>query len=309
MQTERSHTHDWLSLVSMSGLLVSEPVLAEAFPEGPERVAPGDHRKFIREWERFRYAVDMGRADARDRWPRYVLEDLLDLDSQHWLRHPNIPETAVCDLVEYQQTLRPTAVLVGESGEAQLLLTVLPIEQSLDAKESQTGKWRASPFVKLDRLLRETKTQLGLVTNGHEFRLLCAPPGLTTAYISWTAETWSDEKATLGGFCTLLCAERFFGDEDSRLTGLVEESQQKQLVVTDQLGGQVRAALGMLLHALDEADQQAQGQLVGDAEADKLYEMCLIVMMRLVFKLYAEENFLLPHGEVLYDQAYGVTHL
>ncbi len=34
----KHNTHDWLSLVSMSGLVVSEPVLAEALPGGPERV-------------------------------------------------------------------------------------------------------------------------------------------------------------------------------------------------------------------------------------------------------------------------------
>jgi len=42
---------------------------------------------------------------------------------------------------------------------------------------------------------------------------------------------------------------------------------------------------------------------------EAVYEMALVFLMRLVFLLYGEENHLLPHGEVLYDNSYGVTHL
>ena len=36
--SKHSSPHDWLNLVQMSGLLVNDPVLATAFPDGSERM-------------------------------------------------------------------------------------------------------------------------------------------------------------------------------------------------------------------------------------------------------------------------------
>lgn len=309
MAKPSSSVHDWLTLVSTSGLVISEPVLAYAFPDGPEHVEPKPYRDFIREWERYQQGLSQQREDAQSRWLRFIVEELLGLTGEHWLRPPNLPETVSCQLVDYEQVLRPSWVLAGPAGEHELLLTIVPPTQGLDRKEDQSGKWRASPAVKLERLLRETKVQLGLLTNGREFRLILAPAGLSASHLSFEAGTWADEKATLDGFFTLLRQPRFFGPEAKRLSKLIAESQEKQLEVTDQLGDQVRAALEDFVRGLDQADRQAGGELLQGLAPDKLYEMSLIVMMRLVFMLYAEENYLLPHGEVLYDQGYGVTHL
>ncbi|MEN6547563.1 MAG: hypothetical protein ABFE07_16130 [Armatimonadia bacterium] len=310
MRQPTSRNHDWLSLVTASGLVVSEPVLASVFPDGPEHVEATAHRNFIREWERYQQGLSQQREDAQSlRWLRFVFEELLGLTSEHWLRPPNLPESVTCQLMDYEQVLRPSWVLTGTTGEHELLLSICPPSQGLDRKEDQSGKWRASPAVKLERLLRETKVQLGLLTNGREFRLILAPAGLSASHISFEAGTWADEKATLDGFFTLLRQDRFFGPESKRLSKLIAESQEKQLEVTDQLGDQVRAALEDFVRGLDQADRQAAGELLRGLESDKLYEMSLIVMMRLVFMFYGEENYLLPHGEVLYDQAYGVTHL
>lgn len=309
MAKPNASIHDWLTLVPGSGLVVSDPVLANAFPDGPEHVEPRANRDFIREWERYQQALNDQRPDAQSRWLRFVFEELLGVGSEHWLRPPNLPETVACELIEYEQTLRPSWVLTGPTGEHELLLSIVPPTQGLDRKEDASGRWRASPAVKLERLLRETKVPLGLLTNGHEFRLMLVPAGLSASHITWDAGTWADEKATLDGFFTLLRQARFLGPESKRLSKLIAESQEKQLEVTDQLGDQVRAALEDFVRGLDQADRQATGELLKGLESDKLYEMSLIVMMRLVFMLYGEENYLLPHGEVLYDQGYGVTHL
>nr|MBP8953924.1 N-6 DNA methylase [Armatimonadota bacterium] len=309
MRMTGSRNHDWLSLVTVSGLVVSDPVLAEAFPEGPEHIPPANHRAFIREWERYQQCLQEQRADAQPRWLRFIAEDLLGLSAEHWLRHPDLPESATCQLVEYKQVLRPSWVLLGPDGEHSLLVSIVPPGQSLDRKEDQSGKWRASPAVKLERLLRETRAQLGLLTNGREFRLMLVPPGLSASHMTFEAGTWADEKPTLDGFFTLMRRERFFGPEDKRLAKLIADSQEKQLQVTDQLGDQVRNALESFVRGLDQADRGTSGELLAEMPHDRIYEMALIVMMRLVFMLYGEENYLLPHGEVLYDQAYGVTHL
>lgn len=308
MRAADSRNHEWLSLVTTSGLVVSLPVLGAAFPEGPESVGERAQRKFELAWQRFNIGVEQDRADAPTRWLDFILDELLEAEG-HWLKHPRIPESATHALAEYQQVLRPQRVLVDEQGSSQLLVSIVPPAQSLDAKETATGTWRASPYVKHARLLRETDHKLGLVTNGWEFRLVASLPGINPAYLSWQAKDWADEKSTLNGFYTLLRAERFIGDEKQRLGTLVDDSQDKQLELTDQLGDQVRQALEVLLRGIDRCDLDSAGELLREMEHAEIYQMGLFFMMRLVFLLYAEENYLLPHGEVLYDQAYGVTHL
>ncbi|MBE7550036.1 MAG: hypothetical protein HS126_03020 [Anaerolineales bacterium] len=319
----RTHVHDWLSLVSLSGLLVSEPVLATAFPHGPERVEPRLLRRFPREWERFR--LNQG-ADPQERWLDFILHDLLGLglDPAHRLtKGQTLPPQTIIELREISQHLRPARVLVDKQGVPLLLIGIVPLEQGLDRIETASGRWRASPFTKFDRLLRESGVPLGLLTNGLDWRLIYAAPGLTTATLTWAAQTWADERLTLDAFYTLLRAERFRTTKDTKgtkgkegkeggevsLLNLIRESQNRQVDVADQLGEQVRAAVGLFVQALDAADRSSGGALLASLPLDQVYELSISLMMRLVFILYAEENGLLPHGEVLYDRGYGLTYL
>jgi hypothetical protein len=299
-----THTHDWLSLVSLSGLLVSEPVLATAFPRGPERVSPYNLRRFTRQWERFKLRRG---GDPLGRWVDFILYDLLGWERERLRRGRDLPPQALVDLLEVSQTLRPSRALLGADGAPALLLSLVPPAQDLDRPEVETGRWKASPFTKLDRLLRESGVPLGLLSNGAHWRLVYAAPGLSTAHVTWSARTWADERVTLDAFYTLLQAERFFAQP--RLLDLIHESQARQIDVADQLGQQVRAAVGVFVRALDGADRAAGGALLAGVPLEQVYEMALTLMMRLVFILYAEENGLLPHGEVLYDRSYGLTYL
>ena len=309
IEPTRKRSHNWFPLVSMSGLLVSEPVLETAFPEGLETVDPYHQRRIARLWDQFNIRNEKGVKDALGVWLNFVLEDVLCIGRDRWKKHASVPEACVKTLTEYNQDLRPNRVLVDEAGEAVLLVWVVTTGKGLDTRETETGKWRATPHTKLERLMRETRVPFGLLTDGKEFRVLYAPPGMTTAHITWTVNSWIDEKVTLDAFYTLLNAERFLGsDEGKRLTALAQESQRRQIDVADQLGQQVRSAVDVFVRAVDASHRACDCRLL-DNVGESLYEMSLTVMMRLIFLLYAEENGLLPHGEILYDQGYGVTHL
>jgi len=58
--------------------------------------------------------------------------------------------------------------------------------------------------------------------------------------------------------------------------------------------------VSLLVRELDRADADTEGRLLAGLSPEQIYEITLVVMMRLVFILYAEENLLLPHGIVLY---------
>ena len=295
--------------MELSGLVISEPVLHSAFPRGPEVPDEYLYRRFRREWEKFDIKKKSDEPRYQTQWLDFILEEFLEIEGDNWKKKNEVPMELKVQLLEFSQKLVPSRVLIDREGNPLLLVSIVPPTQSLKKPETKTGRWKASPLTKLDRLLRETKVPLGLLTNGIDFTLLYAAPGLTTASITWTAQSFVDEKSTLDSFYTLLNKERFFGPEEKRLLSLVQESQKRQTDVTDQLGEQVRQALDLFIRALDDVDRKEGGRLLSGMSEEEIYEMALIVMMRKVFLLYAEENLLLPHDEMLYDNAYGITHL
>ncbi|MBU1536841.1 restriction endonuclease, partial [Myxococcota bacterium] len=209
----------------------------------------------------------------------------------------------------YEQHLTPDWVLMNGTTPVLLVMLTAP-GQPLDRKESTEGRWRASPSVKLERLLHETGIPIGVIASGEEFRVMYAPSGLNSGKITWTSRLLLEEKATINALHTLLSPETLLVPPPAPgLKELCRLSQDRQVEVADQLGRQVRRGLDALIHAWDAADREARGALLGPMTDAQVYEMGLTVMMRMVFLLYAEERALLPHGEVLYDQAYGITFL
>jgi hypothetical protein len=301
--------HRWLSSVEITGVVLSEPVLADA---GNFRsLDKAEVAAFRKQREIWNLPKGMVEGNGQPAWINFILEDFLGLkDKEYWQVGASIPADKVVNLHEQQETLRPNRILLDE-GRAVMLVLEVPREQSLDKPWIQDkGRWKASPTTKIERLLRETVVELGLLTNGEAWRLVVASPSETTSWMTWTAQTWNDDPLTLAAFKDLLGESRFFaGPRDQVILELIKQSRQRQLDVADQLGNQVREALQILVHELDRVDAEVRGQyLVGYSEAE-VFESSVAFIMRLLFTLYAEENGLLPHGNVTYDRAYGVLHL
>lgn len=301
--------HRWLSSVEITGVVLSEPVLADA---GNFRsLDKAEVAAFRKQREIWNLPKGMVEGNGQPAWINFILEDFLGLkDKEYWQVGASIPVDKVVNLQEQQETLRPNRILLDEN-RAVLLVLEVPREQSLDKPWIQDkGRWKASPTTKIERLLRETGVELGLLTNGEAWRLVVASPSETTSWMTWTAQTWNDDPLTLAAFKDLLGESRFFaGPRDQVILELIKQSRQRQLDVADQLGNQVREALQILVHELDRVDSEVSGlYLVGYSEAE-VFESSVAFIMRLLFTLYAEENGLLPHGNVTYDRAYGVLHL
>jgi hypothetical protein len=212
------------------------------------------------------------------------------------------------------ETLRPDLAVVGPTGtdivgQAQLLVITYPVGQSLDRPVA--GKhWKATPATRMMELLHGTGVPLRLVTNGEHWMLVYAPRNETTGYASWYARFWMDEPITLRAFHSLLGVRRLPGvAADSTLAGMLAESTKDQQEVTDQLGRQVREAVEVLIHALDELDWESNRTLLKGVTETSLYDAALTVMMRLIFMFSAEERGLLHLGTPLYDENYAVSTL
>ncbi|MEE8586097.1 MAG: type IIL restriction-modification enzyme MmeI [Acidobacteriota bacterium] len=314
--------HDWLSLVRLSGLVISEPVLEEHFPQGIAPMEGADLKWFRRNVDRHRAARENCLALLRrgkdpqqsrqtiSRFVNYVLETFLDHPLEAWLKRGDIPDSCRKAVPSLQQELQPSRVLV-RNGKPSLLVDVVPPELLLDKRDPRRGRWKVTPSARLERLLRETGHPLGLVSNGQHWRLLFCPPRLSTGWIEWETDRLYQEPSALSAFRALLGQPllRPSQEEAPTLDALCRLSLERQQDEADQLGKQVRDGLEILLWELDEADRRSHGRLLQGLSDDSLYEMLLAVMMRLLFLLYAEERGLLPHGQMLYDQGYGITYL
>ncbi|EKD68646.1 MAG: hypothetical protein ACD_47C00502G0003 [uncultured bacterium] len=294
IENKNVHT-DWLVLVELGGLIISEPVLLERFPGGfkvsPEKV------KFIKNYyQKFELSDDDGASVI---FNDFIFERILGYELY---KTNNIPDYCACYLPEYVQDLKPHRV--AESGNERLLIYISRKDQNLKRNESIEGKWKASPLAKMQRLLNETKNHFGLVSNGEEFILVYRPDEGGICTLGFNARFMLDEPAVLAAFLGILDKECL-----SILLKLARESYQKQIEVTDTLGEQVRNSVDKFIRIFDRCDQESKYSLLAEFKPEKVYEMSISAVMKLIFLLYAEEHGLLPYGDMLYDNSYSVHTL
>ena len=221
------------------------------------------------------------------------------------------------ELPELGETLQPTAVIPVASGEgAQLLVQELPLLTPLDQKlTAGEHLWRASPQERFERLLRETGVEAGLLFNGSQLRLVVAPKGESSGYLTFPLADLAEVSGRLmfSGLDLLLGQSHVFLDPDGyRLSDVLKKSRSFQAVVSNALADQVLAALWDLLRGVQQADELSSRQdieLLGELperDAQQLYGGLITMLMRLVFLLYAEDEALMP-SDAVYEQNYKLS--
>jgi hypothetical protein len=196
-----------------------------------------------------------------------------------------------------------------------MLIQQVQASQDLDEPlEESDRRWHASPHARFERLLRETQLPAGLLTNGRNLRLVYAPRGETSGYLTFNVQ----EMMTVAGrpifaaFHMLLNSDRLFNlEKKQRLPSILVESRKYQNTVSTQLAQQVMAALYEFLRGFQAADDQWNGRLLKDVLAkdpQHVYHGLLTVLMRTVFVLYAEDRNLLSNHPV-YTNYYSITGL
>ena len=291
----------WLGYVQPVGLVVSIPGLLDAGAHLDTNYLP-QHQSYLsarettRDFRRF--------AEAFLGWPKEV-----------------ICEAAAFDVFveEYEETLsasfavrdpyadgQPTLIL-GQQIEAGTDMDKLP--DSAGARE-----WHAAPQAKFERLLRRNGIAIGLLLNGDSMRLVYAPSGESSGYMTFY---WGD-LATVAGrplvaaLYLLLGMERLFAlGESERLPAILANSRKFQNQVSTQLSGQILAALYELLRGFQSAHAKSGGKLLsGPLEKDPnhIYHGLLTILLRLVFLLFAEDRGLVSTDPV-YTNHYSLSGL
>ena len=306
----------WIGYVQPVGLVVSIPALVQAQAYVNKNIAP-DHQRFLAclpDEDNCPPAITDFARFAQDVFG-WEPTDLIDFS-----RDGQDLQSLEVVLPEYNETLRPTHGVreyepKDPSRPWMMLIQKLPVGQDLDQVVAEDDRhWQASPHDRFDRLLRKTEIPAGILFNGIELRLVYAPRGETSGYMTFRVKEMAEVagRPIFAAMHMLLEAPRLFSmAEKQRLPAILADSRKYQNVVSTQLAEQVLAALYELLRGFQAADAQRHGDLLREVLAqdpNHVYGGLLNVLMRLVFVLYAEDRGLMSSDPV-YANFYSVTGL
>ena len=311
---------DWMGLLQPVGLVVSAPALvkAQAVPSQnvaelqqqlvsvvdnpPESALGDDDEPAVRDLPAL-FRTVLG----------WSVEDIAGEPSS-----PPISDRLELVLPDYNETLRPTYAVVDSMGDGEPLMLVqvlsrgTPLDEAPD-DDARTG-WSASPQAKLERLLREVKVSAGLLCNGDALRLVYAPSGESSGHLTFPVAAMCEVsgRPILAALHMLLSEHRVFSAPDGRrLLDILSESRKYQAEVSNALSDQVLGALWELMRGFQASDPE-DGRRIFDQTAQEepeyIYGGLLTMLMRLIFVLYAEDERLMPEGEV-YANNYSVSGL
>ena len=210
------------------------------------------------------------------------------------------PSFALAD-PRLQNSSIPHSALATPHSEWLLLVKTVPLATDLDARTAADERgWSASPTQRLERLLRETRVPIGLLTNGAQIRLIYAPHGENSGNITFHVKYMGE----VAGRPILAALHMLLGEccagavpTTARLPALLARSREYQSAVSTTLAGQVLDALYEMLRGFQAADEHTKGELLRSVlqkDPDQVYSGLLNVLMRLVFLLFAEDRGIVP---------------
>ena len=314
----RAHK-DWLGLLQPVGLVVSPPALVRAQAVPSQNVAELQQQllSVVEYPPGSESDTDEAALINLPAFFQTVLGWSLD-DIAGASGGPPLPDGLELVLPDFNETLRPTYVAVDSMGDGRPLMLVQAVARDTELDETpqddgRTG-WFASPQAKLERFLREVKVPAGLLCNGDAMRLVHAPSGESSGHLTFPVAAMCEVsgRPILAALDMLLSEHRVFSAPDGRRLGdILSESRRYQADVSNALSDQVLGALWELLRGFQASDPE-EGRRIFEETAREdpqhVYGGLLAVLMRLIFVLYAEDEGLMPEGEV-YANNYSVSGL
>ena len=228
-----------------------------------------------------------------------------------------VPTDLSIHIPAFQVTLSPTHVLYGEDDKPLILIKQEPGAPNLTARSSRdSSDWDASLVQRMDRLLRDTGVQIGIVATDAEIHLIYAPKAENSGHIGFplAAMRGVEGRKVVAALDMLLSYTRVLASYtpvNVRLPALLEKSREAQNKVSEELAEQVLGALYELIKGIQTADQDARGKVLGKylrEHPELVYHGLLTVLMRLIFLLFAEDKGVMPAG-ALWSRNYSVHGL
>lgn len=308
------HAHkEWLGFLQPVGLVVSPPALVAA-----QAVI---NRNVVELQQKLLAAVSKEVTASNFGNNSYQIYDFpaFAVDVLGWQSEDVVdsPDDLAVSLPEYGEVLQPTYAVPDLDNTGWLMLIqVISHEADFDTalQDPKSTGWHASPQAKFERLLREKEIPTGLICNGTELRLVYAPRGESSGYLTFPIQAMCEVsgRLILSAMEMLLGADRLFNvPSDRRLAALLQNSRKYQNEVSTKLSEQVLDALWELLRGFQTANEAANGCLLYDivrTDPQYIYGGLTTILLRLVFLLYAEDEGLMPQDSI-YTRNYSITGL
>ena len=312
---ERTHK-EWLGYLQPVGLVVVPRSLLNAGAQVDKNLAEVlvTFRENLETWP-----LDAKKEEGEpyiNNWVTFAGK-VLGWEAHNTLGDP-LPANLALHLPEYQETLKPTWAVPEPHGEGTMMLIQdLPTGTPLDKPLPVEGRqWEATPQERFERLLRavDPPVPMGLLLNGFEVRLVFAPKGETSGYLTFPVKAMIEPagRTILGAFLMLLGQDRLFTlPDENRLPAILAESRRAQAEVSTALAKQVLSALYGLLRGIQAANTKAGGLVLAEVlekDPNRIYRGLLTILLRLVFLKFSEERGLLSRDE-LFLQNYSLAGL
>ncbi|MDA2923349.1 BREX-1 system adenine-specific DNA-methyltransferase PglX [Acidobacteria bacterium AH-259-L09] len=301
MPTQLVDRYPWWAALKHGGLLISPSKLQEFFPPEAESLPRYQSDRLRREVTRFQ---ENGGAHLGELL-NTVLEEILDLPSQHWMKGTAV-DTSWSQYLATREILKPRRLWQGPDGGT------LPVFVATDAKKIGVGRGRRA-VSRVVEWLRKSDQKLALLTNGWQWRLIHAGADYD-AWCEWDAGLWFEEgvpSAQVDALRLLLAEKSLTPQKDGRgpLLEAILASRKGQAELSSTLGERVRQAVEILIRESSTALNKA-GLVTDDRTVYRdIYIAACRIIMRCVVILFAEARELLPRENPIYDSSYGLQAL
>ena len=218
---------EWLGFVQPVGLLLSPIVMVDA-QVVPDRNISGRQREF-------RELLEEDGSGATARWLasdlRRVFLDYLGWEEGDLLDASGHRDALEIALPELQVVLSPTWAVPDDQdtdGPWTMLVRVEDGGADLDKPPDDGAGWNATRHARFERLLRETGVPVGLLCTAEGVRLIHAPKGESSGYVTFEFSQMAlpAGRPILAAFDMLLSAGALFGGHpEARLPALLAKSE------------------------------------------------------------------------------------
>jgi hypothetical protein len=232
----------WLVYIQPEGLVVSIPALLEARAHINQNFLPR-HRALLEFLPKDRAGQPISELPGFLPFAEAIL-GWAQTDIAGAPQGPALPDSLQFYLRDYGETLKPTYALrdsTQDDSDWLLLIQELPGVLDFDAAlPVGTRQWQASPQARFERLLRETKVPAGLLVNRQAIRLVYAPRGESSGFLTFRIPEMIQVagRPLFAALDMLLSAERLFVVErKEQLPAILAASRKYQNVVSTRLAG------------------------------------------------------------------------
>lgn len=310
----------WIGLLQPDGLVVSATALTESDIPLPSDASTLANLQAEFEEVLFKTEDEFGDPTSILLPFEIVAEKFLKwpTESFAWVHgSQKVPDSLSVHIPAFQVTLTPSHVLYDGNNKPLILIQQVQGSPDLTSRTSRdSSDWDASYVQRMDRLLRDTQVQIGIVASDSEIRLIYAPKSENSGHIGFpiSAMRGVEGRKVVAAMYMLLSYDCVLAQHTlrhHRLLALLEKSREAQNKVSAELAEQVLGSLYELIKGIQTADQDARGKLLGKylrEHPEEVYHGLLTVLMRLIFLLFAEDKGIMPAG-TLWSRNYSVHGL